>query len=86
MPGANLEVELVGGAAQHGLRAIVAPRHHLLLLVDLDVIYAERDKELFCTGSRLPDQRRFNKWHLGVGTWQYFPITSDEINSNKNLK
>ena len=56
-----------------------------LLLVDLDVIYTERDKELFCSGSRLPDERRFNKWHLGAGTWQYFPITSDEINSNPNL-
>jgi len=56
-----------------------------LLLANLDVIYVERDKELFCSGSRLPDQRRFNKWHLGAGTQQYFPITSDEINSNKNL-
>ncbi len=56
-----------------------------LTLINLDVIYVERDKELFCSGSRLPDQRRFNKWHLGAGTWQYFPITSDEINSNPNL-
>ncbi|MFA3783459.1 hypothetical protein ABRY23_10390 [Melioribacteraceae bacterium 4301-Me] len=56
-----------------------------LAAVDLDVIYTERDKELFCTGSRLPDERRFNKWHLGAGTWQYFPITIDEINSNHNL-
>ena len=56
-----------------------------LASVDLDVIYVERDKELFCTGSRLPDERRFNKWHLGSGTWQYFPITIDEINSNHNL-
>ena len=56
-----------------------------LTQVDLDVIYVERDKELFSSGSRLPDQRRFNKWHLGAGTWQFFPITSDEINSNPNL-
>lgn len=56
-----------------------------LLIIDLDVIYVERDKELFCSGSRLPDQRRFNKFHLAAGKWQYFPITSDEINSNKNL-
>ncbi len=63
--------------ASHGLSALTS--------VDLDVIYVERDKELFCTGSRLPDQRRFNKWHLGSGTWQYFPITDDERNSNPNL-
>ncbi|MHB1689003.1 MAG: RagB/SusD family nutrient uptake outer membrane protein [Ignavibacteriaceae bacterium] len=56
-----------------------------LVTVDMDVIYTERDKELFCTGSRLPDERRFNKWHLPAGTWQYFPLTIDEINSNKNL-
>ena len=53
--------------------------------VDLDAFYVERDKELFVTGNRLPDERRFNKWHLGAGTWQYLPITSDERNSNPNL-
>ncbi len=55
-----------------------------LVAVTLDDIYTERDKELFCTGSRLPDERRFNKWHL-PGKWEYFPLTIDELNSNKNL-
>lgn len=53
--------------------------------IDLDVIYLERDKELFTTGARLPDQRRFDRWHLGAGTWQYLPITAQERNNNPNL-
>ena len=56
-----------------------------LTAVNLDALYVERDKELFVTGNRLPDERRFNKWHLGAGTWQYFPIPDDERNSNPNL-
>ncbi len=63
--------------ASHG----IAP----LVTVTLDDIYVERDKELFVTGNRLPDERRFGKWHLPAGTWQYLPITDDERNSNKNL-
>lgn len=54
-------------------------------VVTLDDIYVERDKELFVTGNRLPDQRRFNSWHLTAGTWEYLPITDDERNSNPNL-
>ncbi len=56
-----------------------------LASVTLDILYVERDKELFVTANRLPDERRFNKWHLGAGTWQYLPITNDERNSNPNL-
>ncbi len=53
--------------------------------VTLDVIYEERDKELFLTGARLPDQRRFDRWHLGAGTWQYIPIDQRERDHNPNL-
>ena len=56
-----------------------------LASVDLDVIYTERDKELFASGNRLVDERRFNKWHLGVGTWQYLPVTEAERNGNPNI-
>jgi len=52
---------------------------------DLDVLYMERDKELCFTGIRLVDQRRFDKWHLGPGTWKYFPITESERNINPNI-
>ena len=52
---------------------------------DLDVLYIERDKELCFTGIRLVDQRRFDKWHLGPGTWKYFPITQSERNINHNI-
>ncbi len=63
--------------ASHGLAPLTA--------VDLDVIYVERDKELFTLGIRLADQRRFDRWHLPAGTWKYLPITQSERNSNPNL-
>jgi tetratricopeptide (TPR) repeat protein len=53
--------------------------------VDLDVIYTERDKELFPSGNRLVDERRFNKWHLGPGTWEYLPIPQSERDGNPNI-
>lgn len=53
--------------------------------IDLDVLLQERDKELFVRASRLPDQRRFDKWHLDPGTWQYLPLTEGERNANPNL-
>lgn len=53
--------------------------------VDLDVIYVERDKELFTTGSRLIDQHRFDRWHLAAGTWQFLPITRAERANNPNV-
>ncbi|MEM1270893.1 MAG: hypothetical protein AAGI08_12695 [Bacteroidota bacterium] len=53
--------------------------------IDLDEIYVERDKELFGTGNRLIDQRRFDRWHLGAGTWRYLPVTQSERNGNENL-
>ena len=51
-------------------------------LADLEV---EREKELLHTGNRLLDQQRFGSWHLGAGTWQWFPITQSERNNNPNL-
>jgi hypothetical protein len=51
---------------------------------NLDSIYIERDKELFCTGARIIDERRFGKWHLPSG-WQYLPITQLERSANSNL-
>lgn len=72
--------------------------HNLSALesVDLDIIYTERDKELFCTGNRLPDQRRWNNWHTTTntdtdhevtifGAWKYLPISRSEKNSNPNI-
>ena len=63
--------------ASHG----IAP----LISVDIDVIYAERDKELFASANRLVDERRFNKWHLDSGTWEYLPIPESERNGNPNI-
>lgn len=53
---------------------------------NLDSIIVERDKELFCFGMRLIDQRRNNTWHLPAGTWKFLPITEEERESNPNLK
>lgn len=53
--------------------------------VTLDVIYEERDKELFLTGARLPDQRRFDRWHLVADTWRYIPLDQRERDHNPNL-
>jgi len=56
-----------------------------LAAVDLDVVYIERDKELFTTGAHLADQHRFDKWHLPAGAWKFLPITQDERNNNPNI-
>jgi hypothetical protein len=52
----------------------------------LNILIEERDKELFTCGARLPDQRRFNRWHLAAGSWQYLPITQRERESNPNIE
>jgi tetratricopeptide (TPR) repeat protein len=49
-------------------------------------IYSERDKELFCTGTRLVDNRRFGLFQSATGLVNpYFPIPVDELDGNKNL-
>ncbi len=53
--------------------------------IDMDGLRVERDKELFARGQRVIDERRFNAWHLGSGTWQFLPITERERNANSNF-
>ncbi len=60
--------------------------------VDLERIAVERDRTLFATGSRLPDQRRMKavEWHLkdqvnGQKTAQWLQLTQDETGPNPNL-
>jgi starch-binding outer membrane protein, SusD/RagB family len=67
-------------ASYQGLRALPATT-----IIDTELLYIERDKELFCTGMRLLDQRRYNRWHLRPDTWRYLPIPLAEINNNPNL-
>lgn len=55
-----------------------------LTAVNLDVIYAERDKELFVQGARFVDQQRFNKWHLAAGKAKFLPIPRREKDGNPN--
>jgi len=62
----------------HGLAELDAP-------ADMDMLIIERDKELFVTGIRLIDQRRFDIWHLDEDTWRYLPITDNERNANPNI-
>ncbi len=63
--------------------------HNLRPLTEatLDIVYVERDKQLFATGMRLIDQRRFNRWHITTpNTWRFLPIGFPERNTNKNLQ
>lgn len=53
--------------------------------VDLGVLYAERDKELFARGQRLVDNRRFQDFDHCDGAWRYLPITERERNANPNV-
>lgn len=54
--------------------------------VDQQVIIEERDKELFLTGQRLCDQRRFSGlWHLGADDWHFLPIVARERHNNPNI-
>jgi hypothetical protein len=56
-------------------------------VTNLDSVYIERDKTLFGSGTRLIDQRRFNRWHLTIGdSWQTLPIPLTERNTNPNLR
>lgn len=73
--------------ASHGIAPFtVAP---VLYSADHSVpnIYDERDKELFCTGTRLIDNRRFGTFQSATGlTNAYFPIDVDELDGNPNLQ
>lgn len=53
--------------------------------VTLHIIYSERDKELFCQGARLIDQRRYVNWHLDEGLWMFLPIPESERLINPNI-
>lgn len=85
------ETALRSGDAAGALELIndVRASHELDALDEatLDVLATERDKELFTSGQRLPDQRR-----LGLtpdeacdGEWRYLPITQSERNANDNF-
>lgn len=63
--------------APHGLAALDS--------ADMNVLIEERDKELFVTGIRLIDQRRFDIWHLSADAWRYLPLTDNERNANPNI-
>lgn len=83
------ELDLRDGNAAGALARVnnVRASHGIdpLASVDMDALIVERDKELFTQGARVIDERRFARWHLGSGTWQYLPITERERNANPNL-
>ncbi|MFW5972859.1 MAG: RagB/SusD family nutrient uptake outer membrane protein, partial [Bacteroidota bacterium] len=79
----------INGTAYSALELVNAVRaaHELddVESVDLDVIYTERDKELFARGQRLIDNRRFNDFDHCAGPWRYLVITLRERNANDAL-
>ena len=81
------EAALDAGDAGGALAFVNAARGALepLDALDLDGLVEQRDVLLFARGQRLVDQRRFDRWHLGDGTWQFLPITQGERNANPNL-
>jgi len=83
------ELDLRDGNSASALAYVNAVRasHGLAALSDLDMngLIAERNKELFVTGIRLIDQRRFNQWHLDENAWHFLPIPESERNANPNL-
>jgi hypothetical protein len=83
--GALAEINRVRAAAPAAPNAPpLAPR----LAANLDSVYIERDKQLFATGLRLLDQRRFNRWHFAnaAAAWHFLPIAQNEFISNPNLQ
>jgi hypothetical protein len=83
---ALVEVNRVRAAAP---RVMGVPALALRSTTNLDSIRLERQKQLFATGLRILDQRRFNDWHfppsLANTAWYYLPISQRERNSNPNL-
>lgn len=60
--------------------------------VDMERLAVERDRTLFATGNRLPDQRRLDvvEWHLkdevgGQQTWQWLRLEQSETSANPNF-
>jgi hypothetical protein len=83
------EVDLRDGDAGSALARVNAVRASWgigpLDAIDITTLERERRKELWGTGLRLVDQRRFDSWHLGPGTWQFYPIPQAERDINPNL-
>jgi len=82
----DLRIDNNSASALSGVNAVRAS-HGIgaLATIDLNGLITERDKELFVTGIRLADQRRFGIFHLPAGRWQFLPITDDERNNNPNF-
>jgi hypothetical protein len=88
--GALQEVNRVRAAVPAVMTAQGVSRLAMRTTTNLDSIYIERDKQLFGTGLRLLDQRRFNRWHFqgasAARAWYFLPIAQNEFTSNPNLQ
>lgn len=84
------ELILRGNASGDALALVNAVRASYslnnLTTIDLAGLMVERDKEMFCQGTRLIDQNRGAvPWHLAATTWRYLPISETERLNNPNL-
>lgn len=70
-------------------RVLGVPALALRSTTNLDSVRLERQKQLFATGLRICDQRRFNDWHFPPSqantAWHFLPISQNERNTNPNL-
>lgn len=86
---ALVEINKVRAAVPPVVVAQRTVKLELRTATNLDSIYIERDKQLFATGMRLADQRRFNRWHfppsVAAIAWYFLPIAQNERNTNPNL-
>ncbi|MFA8342710.1 MAG: RagB/SusD family nutrient uptake outer membrane protein [Rhodothermaceae bacterium] len=82
------EIALNGGDKATALQKVNAVRasYGISALTDITMatLLVEREKELFCQGARLIDQRRHTLFHLPNG-WQFLPIQDRERNDNPNF-
>jgi hypothetical protein len=85
------ELILRGNASGDALALVNAVRASYslsnLTSIDLAGLMVERDKEMFCQGTRLIDQNRTGgvPWHLAASVWRYMPIPQTERDANPNI-
>lgn len=83
---ARLQNGEIGQAVDHLNNVRVPAGLPEALDITTESLLTEREQTLFAEGLRLADQRRYNLFHLPVGTWQYLPLPEEERVANPNIE